>query len=254
MHEDEDDEEDDDDNDNDDHDTHDLAAPTHGDDDDTTVAKAAPLQPVSLNTSPRKRPSVDKPVSRYVEDLRTSKPTDVEDSDEMKANTKQAVSPPSEDTSPPQPAAPPSRGQAELTADLASLVERQQRRTADSEHHTPAQRLKHRKLGRAASGSSLANRTNSGSNTINQDIRHGDTSFSESPESMSAPQQENLPGTQIGYETLEAEDARLQMAKRMGTSYSDESSGTRLASLGTVRDSAGPAAAPGGRARNRARK
>lgn len=250
MHEDED-EDDDDDDDNNDHDTHDLAMPTNGD--DATVAKAVPLQPVSLNASPRKRPSVDKqPVSPPVEDLRTSKRADVEDSDEMKSNTKHVVSPPSEDTSP-QPAALPARGQAELTADLASLVERQQRRTADSEHHTPAQRLKHRKLGRAASGSSLANRTNSGSTTINQDTRHGDTSFSESPDSLSAPQ-ENLPGTQIGYETLEAEAARLQMAKRMGTSYSDENSGTRLASLGTVRDSAGPAAAPGGRARNRARK
>ena len=245
MHEDED---DDDDIDNHDHDNHDFAAPSLDDDHSTSIAtKSVPLQPMSLNASPRRKPSIDKDGNSPAENQNIHQATDAENSTDSEGKKKQVVSPLDE------PAAPPARGQAELTADLASLVERQQRRTASTEQHTPAQRLKHRKLGRAASGSSLANRTNSGSASVHRELSHGDPSFSESLDSLSAPQ-ENLPGTQIGYETLEAEAARLQMAKRMGTSYSDENSGTRLASLGTVRDSAGPAAAPGGRARNRPRK
>jgi hypothetical protein len=248
VHEDDDDD-DDDDNDND-HDNGDQAAPIEGGNDDITTyetpAQVVPLQPISPNASPRKQPSIDR-------DHEISKAAHVETSTEAKANTKDATSSPVDESPAPLTAPPPTRDQADWTADLASIMEKQQRRTVSSEHHTPAQRLKHRKLGRAASGSSLANRTNSGSTIVNQEAQHGDLSFSTSSDSLSAVQ-ENLPSTQIGYETVEAEAARIQMAKRMGTSYEDENAGTRLASLGTVRDSAAPASAPGARARNRARK
>lgn len=153
---------------------------------------------------------------------------------------------------------PPSRGHPDWTADLASLVE-QQRRTNSSEHHQPAERLKHRKLGRAASGSSFGTRTTTGSTTANNDHGVAEASFSESSEHAagvgsfpSAP--EGLPSTQLGYETPEAEAARQQIAKRMGTSYVDEGAGTRLASLGTVRDSSAAANSTGGRSRNRTRR
>jgi hypothetical protein len=245
VHEDDDDDE----NDND-HDNDDQTAPIKGGYDDTTTydtsAQVVPLQPISPNASPRKPASID-------QDHEISKASRAKDSTVANANMKDATPSPVDDSPAPQPAPPPTRDQADWTADLASIVEKQQRRTVSSEHHTPAQRLKHRKLGRAASGSSLANRTNSGSTVVNQEAQLGDLSFSTSSNSLSAVP-ENLPSTQIGYETLEAEAARIQMAKRMGTSYEDENAGTRLASLGTVKDSAAPASAPGARARKRARK
>jgi DNA replication regulator DPB11 len=149
------------------------------------------------------------------------------------------------------------RPQAEWTADLASLMEKQQRRPSSEHINNPAQRLKHRKLGRAISGSSLTSRTNDASKSAqlhHQDTGSKENSFSESPEELStAARETDLPSTQIGYETPEAEAARRQMAKRMGMDYSDESVGTRLASLGTVRDSASSAAAGGGRSRTRPR-
>lgn len=210
-----------------------------------TASKSAPLQIISPNASPRKplsadNPKITPPIGKEVtaeegHDADTSLPA--EDGAHVKAPTQ-----------------PPHRPQADWAADLASLVEKQQRRTASSDHHTPAQRLKNRKLGRAPSGSSFTNRTNSGSATANHDLHPGETSFSDSGDSAAAPPQDELPSTQIGYETLEAEAARMQMAKRMGMSYSDEGPGTRLASLGMVRDSTGPGSASGGRARNRTRK
>lgn len=211
-------------------------------------SRGRPLRSISPNASPRKSPSVDhqKPTPPAEEGV-------YEDVSKKPITLEIAVPRPSEDEVPSNPPPqPPTRPQVDWTADLASLVERQQQRTTSSEHHTPAQRLKRRKLGRAASGSGLSHRTASGSTAVNPEPISGE-SFSDSLDSPSVPQEE-LPSTQIGYETLEAEAARAQMAKRMGTNYSDEGTGMRLASLGTVRDSAGPATAPGGRARNRARK
>lgn len=240
--------EDDDEDDDNEHNDDDHAALVQGEDLSTThetSTKVVPLQAISPNASPRRKPSTDQQkVTPPFEDhdLNTEEPI------EMQADTNER--PPSAAE---EPSADPERLQTNWTANLASIMERQQRRTTSSEHPNPAQRLKHRKLGRAASGSSLASRTNSGSTAANQELRHGEKSFSDSSDSHAAAQEE-LPSTQIGYETLEAEAARMQMAKRMGTSYSDESSGTRLASLGTVRDSTAPAGAAGGRSRNRARK
>jgi len=246
--------EDDDEDDDNEHNEDDYAAPVQGEDPSTTretAKKAVPLQAISPNASPRKQTQVDKQkVTPPIEDYNAAESINTDEQVEMQADTAEAPSSPIEK---PEALPPPARPQAEWAADLASIMERQQRRTTSSEHQTAAQRLKHRKLGRAASGSSLASRTNTGSTTANQETRPNDLSFSGSPDSAAAVQ-ENPPSTQVGYETLEAEAARMQMAKRMGTSYSDENSGTRLASLGTVRDSAAPASATGGRARNRARK
>jgi hypothetical protein len=250
VHEDDD---DDDDDEGDDYVKNVLGMTVDGENDVTTdqlSVKAAPLRAISSNASSRKRPSVDEQKEDPPgEDEAASKDTHTNEPTDTNVNNAKATSPPVDEPPAPLPA---TRPQADWTADLASLMEKQQRRTALSDHHTPAQRLKYRKLGRAASGGNLTNRTNSASTTLNQEAQHGDLSFSGSPDSLSAPQAE-LPSTQIGYETLEAEAARMQMAKRMGTSYSDESTGTRMASVGTVRDSAAAASAPG-RARNRQRK
>lgn len=238
--------EDDDEDDDNEHNDDSPAAPVQDEDPTTTheaSRKAAPLQAISPNASPRKQHFIDQQkVTPPTEDHDSLSAINTEDQTEAGADTNEGQPSPADEP-------PAERLQTDWTANLASIMERQQRHTASSEHHTPAQRLKHRKLGRAASGSSFASRTNSGSAAAN----HGEKSFSDSSESLAAAQ-EDLPSTQIGYETLEAEAARMQMAKRMGTSYSDESSGTRLASLGTVRDSAAPAGAPGGRSRNRTRK
>jgi len=251
--------EDDDEDDDNEHDDDGFAVPVQ-DEELTTTHEASkrtvPLQAISPNASPRKQHFIDQQkVTSPPQNRDSLEAINTEGHNDMQANTKEGQSSPV-DEPPANPEAPPSpeRLQTNWTASLASIMEKQQRRTASSEHPNPAQRLKHRKLGRAASGSSLASRTNSGSATANQELRHGDKSFSDSSDSH-ATAQEGLPSTQIGYETLEAEAARMQMAKRMGTSYSDESSGTRLASLGTVRDSAAPGNnAPGGRSRNRTRK
>lgn len=243
MHEDDDEDEDD-----NEHNDDDTAAQVQGENTGTahdTSTRVVPLQAISPNASPRKQPHNDQQkATPPIEDHDSPPAVNTEDQTEVGADTNEEQPSPADE----QPADS-ERLQTDWTANLASLMERQQRRTASSEHHTPAQRLKHRKLGRAASGSSFASRTNSGSAAAN----HGEKSFSDSSESLAAAQ-EDLPSTQIGYETLEAEAARMQMAKRMGTSYSDESSGTRLASLGTVRDSTAPAGAAGGRSRNRTRK
>jgi len=244
--------EDDDENDDNEHNDDDTAGAVQDEDlnmTHKTSTKVVPLQAISPNASPHKQHFIDQQkVTPPIEDHDVPEAINTENQTEVGADAKDGTASPVD-----EPPANSERLQTDWTANLASIMERQQRRTASSEHHTPAQRLKHRKLGRAASGSSLASRTNSGSVTANQELRQGDKSFSDSSDSHAAAQ-EDLPSTQIGYETLEAEAARMQMAKRMGTSYSDENSGTRLASLGTVRDSAAPASAPGGRSRNRARK
>ena len=248
VHEDEDDEDDD-----------GSACPVSGDANppaDAVPEKVVPLQSISAN-SPRK-PSADAAKTSIEHHHSLDGQLDAEDAhtvDQPADDTNEAPQHTEDETPAPLPTPqPPVRPQAEWTADLASLMEKQQRRPSSEHINNPAQRLKHRKLGRAISGSSLASRTNEASTTAqphHQDTGSKDTSFSESPAEATAARENDLPSTQIGYETPEAEAARRQMAKRMGTNYSDESVGTRLASLGTVRDSAGSGAATtsgGGRA------
>lgn len=239
----------------------DDAPPTHPD-----PAKAVPLQGISTN-SPRKPSSAEnREAKTSIEQTHSLEgPLDVEgiardNTAESNQDTKEVSSHTEDELPAPLPTPqPPIRPQAEWTADLASLMEKQQRRSSSEHTNNPAQRLKHRKLGRAISGSSLANRAHDASASaqlLHQDTTSKETSFSESPDELSAAaaHETDLPSTQIGYETLEAEAARRQMAKRMGMDYSDEGVGTRLASLGTVRDSAGSGGTnAGGRSRTRPR-
>lgn len=230
--------------------------------------KAVPLQDISNHPSPRKQSSPEHHITKRSTEQHHSLDgsLDAEDAspiDQPGGDTNEAPAHTEDETSAPLPTPqPPVRLQAEWTADLASLMEKQQRRPSSEHDKNPAQRLKHRKLGRAISGSSLTNRTNDASTRAQ--LHHQDTagskdnSFSESTDELPAviSRENSLPSTQIGYETPEAEAARRQMAKRMGTTYSDESVGTRLASLGTVKDSggsAGGAAGGGGRSRTRTR-
>jgi DNA replication regulator DPB11 len=233
---------------------------------DPGLVKAVPLQIISTN-SPRKPSSADNHEAKISIEHNHSLdgPLDVEKNVEENPartdlDTNEAPVPTENETPAPLPTPtpqPPIRPQAEWTADLASLMEKQQRRPSSEHTNNPAQRLKHRKLGRAISGSSLANRTNDASASAqlsHQDTTSKENSFSASPDELpAAPPETDLPSTQIGYETLEAEAARRQMAKRMGMDYSDEGVGTRLASLGTVRDSTGSGGANGGGGRSRTR-
>ncbi|KAM0722141.1 hypothetical protein Q7P37_001582 [Cladosporium fusiforme] len=158
--------------------------------------RSAPLRSISSNASSIKAPSGEKPRETqenkpYVAD-KDIQPNPLDEELHVSAETENHPEPPNQ---------PPARAHADLTADLASLVEQQQRRTTSSEHHNPAQRLKHRKLGRAASGSSFGNRT--GSNVTNVEASHGEASLSESSEGMAAAgsftvEPEGLPSTQIG--------------------------------------------------------
>jgi hypothetical protein len=228
---------------------------------DQVPEKAVPLQDISVN-SPRK-PSSAEPLAakKSTEQYQSLDGPPEESVADKPAETDSAAHEASSHTENETPAPlptpqPPLRPQAEWTADLASLMEKQHQRRPSSEHEkNPAQRLKHRKLGRAISGISVGNH----SNDAQQQLHHQDTtgsketSFSESLEEPSASaaaaaasRETDLPSTQIGYETLETEAARKSMAKLMGKEYSDESVGTRLASLGTVRDSAGAGGAGGG--------
>jgi DNA replication regulator DPB11 len=258
VHEDEDDDEDD-----------DPGYQANGDDNlsvDPAPEKAVPLQDISIN-SPRKPSSAEPFAKTSTEHLHSlDGPPEVEknfqDNPPEADSAAQETSSHTKNESPaPLPTSqPPLRPQAEWTADLASLMEKQHQRRPSSEHDkNPAQRLKHRKLGRAISGSSLGNRANDAQQLHRHDTNGSkENSFSESPEDPSAAaaaaaasHEADLPSTQIGYETLETEAARKSMAKLMGKEYSDESVGTRLASLGTVRDSGAGSGGAGGGGRSR---
>ena len=133
--------------------------------------------------------------------------------------------------------APLARPQQELTASLASLLQQQKAVRSDSTGSDPPLRRKDRPLGRSAS--SIANRSASASahsdhngsppvvNDMSDSVADG-FSFAKEPPPP--------PATQLGYETADAEQHRLLMEKRMRVKLQDERAGTRLASVGTVKD------------------
>ena len=131
----------------------------------------------------------------------------------------------------------------QLTQDLASILARQiaaAQRPDSADAPAPAKR-KNRPLGRNLSGISQ-HHSRSGANSpaplLSNDV-HDSTSAADgfSFASRRDVDAELPPGTQLGYETAEAEAHRLQMSKKMGTVFQDEALGTRIASLGTVKDS-----------------
>ena len=133
------------------------------------------------------------------------------------------------------------RPQHELTADLAEILNRKvaSRPGSAAPAEAPTKR-KSRPLGRAPSG--ISNRSLSASNSALSQ-KTSPILTSEGPESAadgftaSHGEASPPPGTQLGYETAEAEAHRLQMSKKMGRKLQDENCLKRVASLGTVKDS-----------------
>ncbi|OQN97416.1 hypothetical protein B0A48_16575 [Cryoendolithus antarcticus] len=220
----------------------------------SSQCRSQPLQDIPPNASPRK-PDRDREVVH------------VDGDDESTTNQprKTPASPPTLNASehPPSPAI---AKEPEYTADLQALME--QRRaasrpgTSSSSIQPPLQRLKSRRLGRATSGSSLNPRSLSGT-SIDQAIatRHkfadGVGGFADDADhDAPTPSAPAPPSTQLGYDTPEAAAAKLHMEKRMGPSFSDAPTGTRVASLGTVKDSGlgSRVSAAAGRAKGRTRR
>ncbi|KAF2216653.1 hypothetical protein CERZMDRAFT_89933 [Cercospora zeae-maydis SCOH1-5] len=149
----------------------------------------------------------------------------------------------------------PAKDVQKLTSDLAALV-RQRIDSAGQEGLHEPQKRKHRPLGRNLSGTSLGNASNRLVPANSAMLSEGCEADGFAPPSKpaSAP-----PGTQLGYDSPDAEAARIQMSKKMGVAV-EENTGVRIASMGTVKDSEGlhrshmgAAAAAGGRTKARSR-
>ena len=137
----------------------------------------------------------------------------------------------------------------QLTADLASILARQIARGPESADVPSPQKRKNRPLGRNLSGisqhRSTPNSAQGGTNSPVSLLPPGDAPHGESNSTAdgfsfsrrSGKEVEPPPSTQLGYETAEAQAHRRQMSMKMGTVFQDEHSGTRVASLGTVKDS-----------------
>ena len=133
---------------------------------------------------------------------------------------------------------PSARPQADLTADLAELLNRQTTSRPGSAIAPETHKRKSRPLGRALSG--ISNRSASVSNRSEHASPALPSAMSESAvDGFGVSREQPLPpSTQLGYETPEAEAHRLQMSKKMGTKLQDDAGGLRrVASLGTVKDS-----------------
>jgi hypothetical protein len=210
-----------------------------------------PLQSISPNASPRR--AMGQPDAA----------NDMKQQYRSEAQQERLVSPltslPDSKTSKPDTEArpPQHRSQSELTANLESILQRRatSRTTTSSCGQNPAQRIKNRRLGRAASGSSLNARSfsNNSADAVQPcDLLDMDSEADDSTARARPPPAEP-PSTQLGYETPGVEAARAQIGKRMGTVFSDDGAGTRLASLGTVKDSVGSTSTAGLRAKGRHR-
>jgi hypothetical protein len=216
----------------------------------TTVApvrkSSQPLQEVSPNLSPRKT-------------SQSSKGGDEDVSSKSEDQSKPALRamPPSKPASPPQlpvkpdtaPDNPASQAQAQqnFSADLADIIHRSRPNSAAG--RSPEKRKK-RPLGRAPSG--ISNRSNSSNLSSALPVEVPETLEADGfnvASDVAAP-----PSTQLGYETPEAEAHRLQMSKKLGTKLHDDHGMTRVASVGTVKDSTpSSAAGVGGRVRTKQR-
>ncbi|KAM3423198.1 hypothetical protein BST61_g648 [Cercospora zeina] len=149
----------------------------------------------------------------------------------------------------------PAKDVQKLTSDLAALV-RQRIDSAGQEGLHEPQKRKNRPLGRNLSGTSLSNASSRLVPADSAILSEGCEADGFAPPSKpaSAP-----PGTQLGYDSPDAEAARIQMSKKMGVAV-EENTGFRIASMGTVKDSEGlhrshmgAAAAAGGRTKARSR-
>ena len=208
--------------------------------------KPSVLQELSPNLSPRKASQNDEE-DKQIEAL---KPTELAEPTDAPQSIKTPSQSESKDLGQPR-----ARSQEELTANLASLLQQQKVARQDSASFEGLQKRKNRPLGRSASG--IGNRSASASahsehaagspglpSEVSESVADG-FSFSK----MTPPP----PGTQLGYETADAEAHRLLMEKRMKVKLQDEGTGRRVASVGTVKDIVDEAAGVGNRVRGRHR-
>ncbi|KAK4553854.1 protein kinase activating protein dpb11 [Recurvomyces mirabilis] len=205
-------------------------------------ARPEPLQVLSPNASPRKAGSQSKLIEPTMSGddenaPETSMTLDEIQTDEKIDEPKQPLLKPHED----------------LRADLAALIHRPPSARPASVASDIPQKRKSRKLGRSTS--SMANRTFTGSAQSASSLLREETDPSgEHPPTSLATEAELPLGTQLGYETADAEAHRVMMERKMKVSLQDSSSGKRVASVGMIKDSfAGGEAAVGGRVRVRNR-
>lgn len=130
------------------------------------------------------------------------------------------------------------RPSEDLTASIASLLQKQKAARSDTHGLEIPQRRKDRPLGRSASGigtrsaSASMQSEHMGSPSLHPDVSESlADGFGLSRETPPLP-----PGTQLGYETADAEQHRQLMEKRMKVKLQDEHHGQRLASVGMVKD------------------
>ncbi|KAI7075355.1 hypothetical protein KC365_g9879 [Hortaea werneckii] len=130
------------------------------------------------------------------------------------------------------------RPSEDLTASIASLLQKQKAARSDLHNSEIPQRRKDRPLGRSASGigtrsaSASMPSEHTGSPSLHPDVSESlADGFGLSRETPPVP-----PGTQLGYETVDAEQHRQLMEKRMKVKLQDEHHGQRLASVGMVKD------------------
>lgn len=220
----------------------DIDLPTVTDQPALSPRRSQPLQEVSPNASPlrsthaHKRESGETNESEPPVNVKTKVAPSTTSPEEVQSIVSAPATEPSKQT------------ETDHAATLASLLSNRHSHTSPAE---PVQRLKCRKLGRAPSGSNLMSRSLSGSTGAAADEgEDGEDRRS------SGPQQPELPSTQLGYEAPESEQARLQMAKRMGTSFNDDTVGRRVEKVGMVKDAATSSGGGGGAraARSRQRK
>ncbi|KAI5367731.1 Putative BRCT domain-containing protein [Septoria linicola] len=142
----------------------------------------------------------------------------------------------------------PAKQAQKLTSDLAAIV--RQRSGSGQEAVIEPPRRKDRPLGRNLSATSIASfpsKSTSGMDAMTEECSEAD-GFAPLREPVLAPA-----GTQLGYDSPEAEAARIEMSRKMGVAV-EESSGIRIASMGTVKDSEDMRkSSAGGCAKSRAR-
>lgn len=196
-----------------------------------TRRKAAqPLQEVSPNLSPRKTSAESK---ESHDDISCKLETEAK----LTAHPEALSKPESPSKSPTKAPAVTEGCHAQLpaqnlNADLAELLHRTTTSRPNSASERSPEKRKKRPLGRAPSG--ISNRSNS--SNLSPALPAESPEASEADGFNAAKEVPLPPSTQLGYETPEAEAHRLQMSKKMGTKLQDDNGLTRLASVGTVKD------------------
>jgi len=199
--------------------------------------RSQPLQELSPNLSPPKGSQ-----KQVTEDGEAEKPAQ-KTSDTLGPSSPKPFVAPASPKSPRrtpnlEPQQPAPRPREELEADLAALLNRQSSRPGSSTSDALPQKRKNRPLGRSASGigprtASSAASDQTGSPLVQHEVS-GDAADGFSSFAKEAPLP---PSTQLGYDSGEGEQHRAMMEKRLKITLQDESSGKRVASLGTVKDS-----------------